>query len=129
MRTAPAVLAAALMVAALGLTGCASGGGKTDAAPSSSGASASAPDDLIAVVVANGKVSPKPSVHKVHLGDRVRLTVTSDRPDQVHLHGYNKEIEIQSGKPGTIDFVADVPGVFEVETHKSNLQLLQLQVQ
>jgi len=32
------------------------------------------------------------------------------------------------GQPTTIEFTANQTGVFEVETHQSNLLLLQLQV-
>jgi plastocyanin len=131
MRHTPATLAAALAIAALALTGCAVGTTAPGAGGSASGSSsptATAAAVRIDVTVSHRRVSPKPSVHRVHLGDRVRLSVTSDQPDEVHLHGYDKEIEIQPGKPGTIDFTAGLPGIFEVETHKSNLQLLQLEV-
>lgn len=131
MRTMPAAFAAAAVaVAALTLTGCGSGSSSPDpgSASSSATATSSSAATTFVVTIADGKISPKPSVRHVHLGDRVRLTVTSDKPDEVHLHGYDKEIEIQAGRPGTIDFTADLPGIFEVETHKSNLQLLQLEV-
>jgi predicted small secreted protein len=130
MRKTPAAIAA-LAIAALTLTGCASGTtspGSGTPASGSTGAGSAAVPTRIGVTVSRNRISPEPSVHRVHLGDRVQLTVTSDKPDQVHLHGYDKEIAIQPGTPGTIDFVANVPGIFEVETHKTNLQLLQLEV-
>lgn len=84
--------------------------------------------ERIQVVIADREVTPAPSVHTVHLGREVLLTVTGDQPDELHLHGYDKEVEIAAGKPGTIDFTANLPGIFEVETHKSGLQLLQIEV-
>lgn len=127
-RTMPAVIATALAVASFALTGCGSDSKSPDPGSSVSGGATAPVATAIVVTISNGKVSPKPSVHQVHLGDRVQLKVTSDKPDEVHLHGYDKEIEIEAGTPGTIDFTADLPGIFEVETHKSGLQLLQLEV-
>jgi hypothetical protein len=126
--------AAALALAALALTGCSSS--SSSDSPGSAGSSASpgasqsagAATDSISITVSSGRISPKPAVHQVHLGDQLRLTVTSDKPDEAHLHGYDKEIELQPGKPGTISVKADIPGIFEFETHKSNLQLLQIEV-
>jgi hypothetical protein len=46
----------------------------------------------------------------------------------VHVHGVDIEKATSPGKPVTITFVAKDPGIFEVETHKSGLQLLQLEV-
>jgi plastocyanin len=120
---------AALALAALTLTGCASGAtSPADGTSASGGTGSAAPATRIEVTVSHGQIAPKPSLHHVHLGDRVQLTVTSDQADEVHLHGYDKEIEIQAGQPGTIDITADLPGIFEVELHKSDLQLLQLEV-
>jgi plastocyanin len=116
---------------ALALAAC---GGEAKTAPpsaSSSVAPSSAPaSDVveIKVSVTDGKVEPGPSVHKVALGRTVRIIVTSDRADEVHVHGYDKEAKVGAGTPTTIQFTADQSGRFEVETHESGLQLLQLQV-
>jgi hypothetical protein len=39
-----------------------------------------------------------------------------------------KDGKVSAGQPTTIEFTANQTGVFEVETHQSNLLLLQLQV-
>jgi Cupredoxin-like domain len=83
----------------------------------------------IVVSVKDGKVSPKTHRVKVAKGSPVRILVSSDVDDEVHVHGYDIEREIAAGQSVTIDFTADQTGVFEVETHESDLQLLQLQVQ
>ena len=59
----------------------------------------------------------------------MQLLVSSDVDDEVHVHGYEIEKEVAAGQSVTIDFTANQTGVFEVETHESNLLLLQLQVQ
>jgi hypothetical protein len=54
--------------------------------------------------------------------------VTSDRSDELHVHGYDKTVPLAPGSPAVVQFVADLPGVFEVETHDSGLLLFQLVV-
>lgn len=78
--------------------------------------------------VKDGAVSPKPHRVKVAKGSPVRILVSSDVDDEVHVHGYDIEREVSAGQSTTIDFTADQTGVFEVETHESGLLLLQLQV-
>ena len=117
------------------VSGCA--GGSTAAAPgtssgaalSSTKAAASVKVTDIVVSVNDGKVSPKAHRVKVAVGSAVRILVSSDVDDEVHVHGYDLESEISAGQSVTIDFTADQRGVFEVETHESGLLLLQLQVQ
>lgn len=55
---------------------------------------------------------------EVKKGDFVRLTVESDAPDEIHLHGYDIEKEAAPGSPARFSFRADVEGIFEVEGHK-----------
>ena len=59
---------------------------------------------------------------------KVRLEVTADRADEVHLHGYDRKVDISPGKPAVLEFTADVPGVFEVELEEAGLKLVELQV-
>lgn len=128
------VLAFALLTAACGgeaepgsgATTAGAAPGTASAAPSAATSAADVAE--IRVTVAGGKVSPRPSVHKIRLGQTVRLVVTVDKADEVHVHGYELEREVAPGKPATVDFRADQAGTFEVETHESDLQLLQLQV-
>lgn len=82
----------------------------------------------IAVTVEDGTVTPKPGRVDVPLGTTVRLEVTSDVADEVHVHGYERELGLRPGETTSLQFVADVPGVFEVETHESSSLLLSLQV-
>jgi FtsP/CotA-like multicopper oxidase with cupredoxin domain len=50
-------------------------------------------------------------------GDNVRLVVSADAPDEVHLHGYDIEKEAEPGKPAVISFKANLEGAFELESH------------
>ena len=50
-------------------------------------------------------------------GDRVRIVVSSDAHDDIHLHGYDIEKEVEPGTPAVFNFVADIEGIFEMESH------------
>ena len=47
----------------------------------------------------------------------VRIVVSSDAPDQVHLHGYDIEKEATPAQPAVIRFKANIEGAFELESH------------
>jgi FtsP/CotA-like multicopper oxidase with cupredoxin domain len=50
-------------------------------------------------------------------GDTVRIVVTSDAPDEIHLHGYDVYEDVGPGKPARFVFRADIEGIFEIESH------------
>jgi len=87
-----------------------------------------ASDKAISVRISDGKVDGVPARVEVDRGTRIRLEVTSDRSDELHVHGYDKTAQLAPGSPAAVTFVADLPGVFEVETHDSGLLLFQLVV-
>jgi hypothetical protein len=82
-------------------------------------------ETLIEVSVADGRVSPGPDRRvEVARGDSVRIVITSDHADEVHVHGYDLEAEVTADRPTTLEFVADQPGAFEVELHEIDPGLL-----
>lgn len=151
-RRAPALLT--LAVALTTVAGCASGGStpatstpatstpatstsatSTSASSSSGGAtpatsapSSSAADVTLSFTVTGGKATPGFQQVDVSKGQTVSITVTSDTADELHVHGYDKEVELPAGTPATVTFVADQTGQFEVETHESGLRLASLVV-
>lgn len=122
-RAAVPLLAALL----LGAAGCGGGSSQDDpvlAAPSSR---PEAGATEITVTVAGGKVSTASKRVSVPRGTPVRLTVTSDVADEVHVHGVDKRVDLTPGTPATLAFAADVPGTFEVELESAGLLLFMLQ--
>ncbi|RJL34604.1 hypothetical protein [Bailinhaonella thermotolerans] len=95
------------------------GGGATAAAKA---------DETITVRIAGGRVSPPPGRVEIAKGRRVRIEVTGDKPDTVHVHGFDIERALTPGTPAVVEFTADRTGLFEVETHDSRLVLTQLVV-
>lgn len=61
-------------------------------------------------------------------GDRVRFRVISDTPEELHVHGYDVVAGLEPGEPRTVQFDAEIDGVFEVELHGSGVQIARLQV-
>ena len=134
-HTVPALtLTAALLVAGCSGDDSAPKTPSSTPPPSSTSAGATSPSQTafagteIVVAVTNGKVSPPTHRVKVTKGTQVRLKVTSDKADELHVHGYDLEKELPAGEQVTLDFTADQTGLFEIETHESGLQLVQLEV-
>jgi hypothetical protein len=50
-------------------------------------------------------------------GDTVRIVVSADAPDQIHLHGYDLYANAAPRRPGRFVFRADIEGIFEIESH------------
>lgn len=82
----------------------------------------------IAVTVADGRVEGGVERIPVELGDPVRLTVTSDVADEIHVHVYDVTTAISAGGTATVTFTADVPGVMEIELEESGVVLVELEV-
>jgi heme/copper-type cytochrome/quinol oxidase subunit 2 len=62
------------------------------------------------------------------LGKPVVIKVTTDITDEIHLHGYDEKADAGPGMVATLSFVADKPGIFEVELEKKGLKLFELEV-
>lgn len=65
---------------------------------------------------------------EVPRGQVVVIRVTSDVAEEVHLHGYDLYVDLVPGVAGELRFVADIPGVFEVELEGSRLEIIELEV-
>lgn len=82
-------------------------------------------------VINNLQVSPKLNRVPVDIGDTVRLSVTSDVADEIHVHGVEETLVLRAGVESVPEFVVPtgVPrGVYEAEGHNSGLILFELRV-
>jgi hypothetical protein len=64
-----------------------------------------------------GEVVGGPPDITVTSGDVVRIVVTSDAPDDIHLHGYDIERQAAPGRPARFRVKANIEGSFEIESH------------
>ena len=86
------------------------------------------PAQVVEINYVNGAVQGGVSRTPVQLGRKVRLVVNSDVADEVHVHGYDLKAEVPARGTGTVEFMADQAGVFEVELESRGAQLAQLEV-
>ena len=85
-------------------------------------------DVTVDITVANGKVNPSGATIKVKAGQTVLIKAVSDAEEELHIHGYDKELELTPGKAAAVTFTANMKGTFEVETHKSGKLVAKLVV-
>ncbi len=82
----------------------------------------------IELEVAGGKPVDGVQRFRVDAGDAVTIIVNGDTTDELHIHGYDLVVPFAPGQPGTITFEANIPGIFEVETHHHGDLVIELQV-
>ncbi len=82
----------------------------------------------IDVAYAGGQVSGGAQRTTVRLGEKVRVLVTSDVADEVHVHTYDIRAKVAPGQPAELELVASIPGRHQVELEKKGKQLLTLEV-
>jgi hypothetical protein len=81
---------------------------------------------IVTATVSGKSVSTPHAVWSVKVGAPVRIAVTADRADEVHVHEYDKKQDTKPGCPTSIDFSASIPGTVEVELEKAGLHLFDL---
>ena len=114
--------------ASIAFTVSACGGGGSSSSSTTSTETAKPSVTTVPIVVSNGKVDGGLKTTTVKKGEKVALVVTSDVADEVHVHGYDKHIDVTPGTPARLAFVASIPGRFEVELEERGLQIADLEV-
>ena len=70
----------------------------------------------------------EPKQVKMNQGDTLRLLVTSDEADELHVHGYDLHLPLKPGKTQVLSFVAAHTGRFPIELHRADVELVVLEV-
>lgn len=83
---------------------------------------------VIRITVRSGKVVGGIRRVAIPKGRRVRLVVTADVADHVHLHGYDLMRDVAPGAPARLEFRATIAGRFEVELEDRKLPIADLEV-
>lgn len=134
--TCASLATATLVVTACGTTTPAAPASSTTApttSPITSTSAAGSPTpsttaQTVRVRYAEGKVTGDTGRVHVALGSTVALVVTSAVADEVHLHGYDKKVDVPASGTATLTFTATIPGVFEVELERLSKTLVTLEV-
>jgi len=61
-------------------------------------------------------------------GDQVRLKVSSDVADEIHVHGYDLMKDVEKGGSVEFSFAASIEGRFEIELENAGTQIANLEV-
>jgi len=72
---------------------------------------------VLTLSVVNGAVVGVGDTVKVQQGDDLELRWSSDKPMELHLHGYDIEVKVSPQAPAVMSFKANIPGRFPVEPH------------
>jgi hypothetical protein len=84
--------------------------------------------EIVRIVVRGGKVVGGLQRPTIDQGKKVAIVVGSDVADEVHLHGYDKSVDVTPGKAARLVFVASIPGRFEIELEDRGLQIADITV-
>ncbi len=81
------------------------------------------------LVVKNKKLVSGLDTLKVTEGDQVTINIESDEPEELHLHGYDKSVDIEASKAAQLTFTANLTGRFPYELEHSKTEIGALEVQ
>jgi heme/copper-type cytochrome/quinol oxidase subunit 2 len=76
-----------------------------------------AEDRVFALEIHSEAPTAKPQVLEVSQNDKVVIRVSSDKPVQVHLHGYDIESDVVPNVVASLRFTATATGRFPIEIH------------
>lgn len=80
-------------------------------------ANAHAEERVFALGIHSQAPPTKPAVLAVSQNDQVVVRVSSDKPVQVHLHGYDIESDVEPDVVTSLRFTATATGRFPIEIH------------
>ena len=70
-----------------------------------------------------------PLEFEVTAGDELRIDITADAPDELHLHTYDVYVDLVRGKTNELIVGnADIEGVFELESHSTGVLMAEISV-
>ena len=81
------------------------------------------------LVVKNRKLVAGPEKITVTEGDTIVIKVTSDEVEELHLHGYDKSVDLEKDKQAELKVTANITGSFAYELEKSQTDFGLLEVQ
>lgn len=97
-----------------------------DRAPDAAGGAR--PARIVELVVQDGRRLIGPAVIQALQGEALILRVTSDRADELHVHGYDASLGLEPGPARELRLMADKAGRFEIELHRAHAELATLEV-
>ncbi|HET6623888.1 MAG TPA: hypothetical protein VFG70_05105 [Gaiellaceae bacterium] len=144
-RTTVLLVSAALLTGSLALASC---GGDDEASGTTTETTTQTTSETTTTTTSQTTTEPeveKPTVVRVTVvggapqggivratvdqGDRVRLVVTSDVADEIHLHCYDISRDVAAGGTVTLAFRATIPGRCEAELENRGVQIADITIE
>jgi hypothetical protein len=75
------------------------------------------------LTVANGRLVAGPAVLSVTVGDTVTIGLVADAAEELHLHGYDRKVNLIAGVRAALQFTADRSGRFPYELEHAKKQI------
>ena len=98
------------------------------ARPAATSTNPSPQSKAIEIGFADGQVQGGRRTERVEVGEQVRIRAVSDVAEELHVHTYDRRVELRPSEPADVVFTADIPGRHEVEFERSGRQALTLEV-
>jgi hypothetical protein len=115
--------------AAAATTGAITGATSTSTSTTEAATTANSAGSALRIKIEDGHAVGGVKELTVSKGDTVTVEVSTDTPQEIHIHGYELEQEARPGAPAKFKFTADLEGIFDVESHASAAQLAKLVVE
>ena len=97
--------------------------------PSNSASQNTSQDKIFNLVIQNKKIVSGDETLQVKEGDQITINVLSDEADELHVHGYDKSVDLEASKSAQLMFSANLTGRFPYELEKSKTEIGALEVQ
>ena len=75
------------------------------------------------IKISDGKIVAGNGDIKVREGDVVSIAIVANEEEELHLHGYDKAVELAKDATGTLTFMANITGRFPFELEHSKTEL------
>ncbi|HEU5063832.1 MAG TPA: hypothetical protein VFT79_11890 [Solirubrobacterales bacterium] len=99
-----------------------------EGAAAAEGGSQSPGGDVPTVVVRNGEPVGGLQEFEYSAGDEIRFRISSDKAEEIHIHGYDISRDVPAGGTVEFDFPAELEGIYEVELEELGVQIVELRV-
>ncbi len=111
-------------------TGASGSTSTTTSTPTTTSTSTSTPAEpaVRTINVVNGQPEGGIKTISYTKGDQVRLKVSSDVADEIHVHGYDLMKDVEKGGSVQFSFPATIEGRFEIELENAGTQIANLEV-
>lgn len=78
--------------------------------------------------VANKKLVEGPELLSARKGDLVIIRATADEAEELHLHGYDRSVDLEPGVEAELRLSANATGRFLIELEHSKTEIAALEV-